>query len=163
VKLTANRLKSLLEYNPENGVFTRKIDASNTKSGSVAGYIDIDSGYVRIGIDGKRYWAHRLAWLYMHGVWPVHDIDHIDRDRSNNRISNLRDVRRSMNLQNQVEANQRSVSRIRGVSWDKARCRWKVELSVGNRNKYIGRFSSIDAAADAYRKAKEKFHPGAIL
>lgn len=164
--LTCERLRAVLSYDPITGVFTRRCQAGSRKdfaAGTVAGCLDVDSGYIRIGIDGRRYWAHRLAWLYVHGVDAPEDVDHRDRIRSHNWISNLRAVSRAENLQNQVEPGPRNVSGARGVQWDERRGRWRVEISVNNRNKFVGRFDDLSQAVAARDDARRMFHPGAIL
>ena len=90
--ITADELRSILHYNPLTGVFTRIRSAHPHRVGVVVG--SVSHGYILIGLLGKRYRAHRLAWLYVYGTWPKHDIDHINRNRSDNRICNLRDVTR---------------------------------------------------------------------
>ena len=94
-KLTAERLRERLHYDAETGVFTRRVGSSNARSGDVAGSVH-STGYVRIGIDGWKYTAHHLAWLYVHGVWPSDQIEHISRKRSDNRIANLRERRAAL-------------------------------------------------------------------
>jgi hypothetical protein len=100
--ITAERLRQLLHYDPERGVFTwlsRPAERSwNTRfAGTRAGTIN-GLGYVVIGILGRRYKAHRLAWLYVHGEWPGRELDHINCDKSDNRIANLRPATRSQNI-----------------------------------------------------------------
>jgi len=95
-----NRFKELLAYNPDTGQFRRCITvADNAKVDSVAGYVDF-RGYRTIMIDGKRYRAGRLAWLFVHGKWPKPEIDHINRDRSDDRIGNLREATKHQNRRN---------------------------------------------------------------
>jgi HNH endonuclease len=96
-KLTAERLRERLHYDAETGVFTRRVGSSNARAGDVAGSVH-STGYVRISIDGGKYTAHCLAWFYVHGVWPSDQIDHINRNRSDNRIANLRERRHRVAL-----------------------------------------------------------------
>ena len=155
--LTAARLRELFNYNPETGIFTWRNAAGRDgriPAGSVAGSLDAESGYVRLTFDDVTVYAHRMAWLYVHGVMPVNDIDHDDRVRHHNWISNLRDATRSQNLHNQIEAHARSKSGVRGVIWEPSRKRWKVCISVGNKNRHVGRFTTIEAAKSAYLSAK---------
>lgn len=114
--LTHSDLVRLLDYNPETGLFTWKAKRCGTKHGSVAGSIDPSHGYRRIKIDGHLYLAHRLAWFYVCGEWPAHEIDHIDRARANNRIANLRPATRSENQCNKPRySNNRTGAK--GVHW----------------------------------------------
>src|SRR4051812_40825019 len=103
--VTQERLKQVLVYSPESGLFTRR--------GRVAG--TTYRGRINIFIDYRGYLAHRLAWLYVHGRWPIGDIDHIDGNASNNAISNLREVSRSVNMQNQRRARSDSRTGLLGV------------------------------------------------
>jgi hypothetical protein len=100
IMLTIERLKELLHYDPDTGMFTWRVNKGPFLAGDVAGRTVKTGKYWRVGIDGKRYIASRLAWLYMTGVWPSYDIDHINRDRQDNRFCNLRDVTTSQNCFN---------------------------------------------------------------
>ena len=91
-KLTAERLRERLHYDAGTGVFTRRVGSGHARTGEMAGSVH-STGYVRISIDGGKYTAHCLAWLYVHGVWPPDQIDHINGNRSDNRIANLRERR----------------------------------------------------------------------
>jgi len=117
--LTQKRLKELLHYNPETGIFVWKISVSNIKAGSTAGY-EMSAGYSEIGIKNKRYYVHHLAWLYMYGEFPKGDIYHINHNRSDNRISNLRTVTRQENTRN-ASKSAINTSGVTGVSWNKPR------------------------------------------
>ncbi len=98
--LTQERLKDVLAYFPEAGVFVWKQRvADRIKVGDTAGSRHNKTGYLRIRLDGKEYLSHRLAWFYSTGVWPV-EIDHINRNQLDNRIDNLRDVSHSVNINN---------------------------------------------------------------
>jgi len=97
--LTRERLMELVSYDPSTGLFTSKVSRPPCKIGKVLGSKQA-AGYVEFRLDYKSYLAHRLAWFYIHGDWPVGEIDHINQDRTDNRISNLRDVTRSENNRN---------------------------------------------------------------
>lgn len=148
--ITQQLLKSLLHYNPENGVFRWRSSKSNNPSDwHVAGCLD--NGYVIIRINSRGYKAHRLAWLYVYGIEPPKFIDHINRVRNDNRISNLRlaSVR-----QNNVNTKQRSDNKsgLRGVSRHKCG-KWVAQCNINGTRKHLGLFDSIEAAHSAYKKA----------
>lgn len=94
-------LRATLLYDPDTGVFTRAISRGSYAVGTIAGSLN-KSGYWQIGVCGRTYTAQRLAWYYAHGEWPDDDIDHINRDKLDNRLINLRVVSRSENLRNRA-------------------------------------------------------------
>jgi len=98
-ELTVERLKKFLEYSSDSGVFTRRVATGGSKVGDIAG-TKHRTGYIHIRVDGKKYSAHRLVWLYKYGVFPSRDIDHINHVRDDNRLSNLREVSKQENMQN---------------------------------------------------------------
>lgn len=155
--LTQARVQELLSYDPETGVFTWRISLSNRAPvGSVAGTNSY--GYVHIGVDGTIYRAHRLAWLWVHGALPTTDVDHINCNRADNRISNLRLASRSQNCANIPRLRATNSSGRRGVCWDKSRGKWAAQITINYRNRLIGRFDNIDDAEAAYLKvAREHF------
>lgn len=153
--ITQEELKSLLHYDHDTGVFTWKRSRQGSKEGAIAGKVDKrKSGkcYWAITIKYKYYMAHRLVWLYVHGDFPKEQIDHIDGDGLNNRISNLRDVSASENSMNKRKyCNNKSG--ITGVSWDKHANKWEVQIRVNKKNKRIGRYDNLFEAACARRQA----------
>lgn len=151
--LTHKRLKELLHYDPMTGLFTWKERLSNrVKAGDVAG--TIKSGYVFIGIDTNIYRAHRLVWLYVRGKFPPNEIDHINHDKSDNRVNNLSLATHKENGRNQ-SLNKTNTSGVMGVNWHKSRNRWRARIMVNQSEIYLGRFVNfIDAVAA--RKAAEK-------
>lgn len=155
--LSHERLKSLLDYNKDTGAFTRR--KATTSRGSFVGD-QMLNGYWRVGVDGRRYLAHRLAWFYVYGVWPKHEIDHIDRDKQNNRITNLRDVVPSENQHNRG-GQVNNLSGARGVSWCNRTLKWVAQLTVRGTHLFLGRHSSIESASTAYEAAKRIHHPTA--
>ena len=118
--ITAQRLRELLHYDPETGHFTRKVrTAQRHRVGDRADLVSTTgnlAGYYRVALGGTKYLAHRLAWFYVHGMWPAGEIDHIDADRGNNRIANLRDVPAQMNKENFRRARVDNRSGLLGVS-----------------------------------------------
>lgn len=150
-------LSEILDYNHENGIFTwKKKTGSRTNTGDRAGCSA--SGYVQIGINYQLYPAHRLAWFMVYRCWPKYFIDHINGDTLDNRISNLRDVPCSQNLQNQRKAQKRSKSGLLGVSFHAARKRWRAQISVGSKNMHIGYFKTAEDAHQAYLAKKRELH-----
>jgi hypothetical protein len=150
---TQERLKELLSYDPETGVFTRLVGRSgpNARAGDVAG-CDNGQGYIRIYIDGRPYKAHRLAWFYMHGVWPS-EMDHRNGNRSDNRIANLREVTRAENKAN-FSAYRNNTSGYPGVSsWNG---RWKAQIQKDGKKEFLGYHSTPEAARDAYVAAAQR-------
>lgn len=142
-------LKSILEYSPETGVFTRLVDfASNARKGLPTGNIQ-SSGYVQISIKSRWYVAHRLAWFWMTGEWPPAEIDHINRIRSDNRWANLRPATRSQNMMN--KGHRRKTDLPRGV-W-KTGNRYQAQIRLDGKFTHIGMFGTADEAHAAWRAA----------
>ena len=155
--LTQQRLKELLAYDEATGVFTRKTKHHRFDIGSIAGGV-IPSGYRIMRIEKKNQYAHRLAWLYVHGEFPAKDIDHIDGNRDNNAIANLRAATRSQNLQNQRKPRSDNKSGILGVSYSKGRNKWVAQIVHGGKQRNLGHYASPELAKEAYITAKRQFH-----
>lgn len=152
-----------LDYDPPSGVFRWKSSKGFRVKGAVAGTI-CRRGYVSIGIGGKIYKAHRLAWFFVHGVWPSGQIDHIDRDKSNNRIANLRDVEQSVNQENRGSPRTDNKLGALGVStWADGRPGFRAQIKVRGKVRYIGTFDTSEEAHAAYIEAKKNMHAGAVL
>lgn len=150
-------LRNQLDYDSETGIFVWLVKPyKKTPSGSVAGST-YGQGYRYIGIDGIRYSAHRLAWKMTTGSDPVNNIDHINGDKSDNKIANLREATKSQNQYNQGK-HADNTSGHKGVCWDKAHGKWKAQISINGKNKYIGIFTDINDAAAAYAAAAERLH-----
>lgn len=165
--LNANRLRELLHYNPDTGVFTwrarngRGANANNSE-GAPAGSMH-SKGYIVITVDGHHgYKAHRLAWLYMTGEWPTRQIDHEDTVRNNNIFTNLRLATLNQNAQNRKRPSRNNKSGYLGVSWDKKQEKWAATLCINGKNKRLGRFKSPEEASAAYLTAKAIHHPFSI-
>jgi len=157
--LTAARLRELLSYDPETGIFTWRVNRRRIRAGSAAGHI-YPRGYRCIRVDGRDYKAHRLAWLHIHGMWPVHRIDHIDCIRDDNRIFNLRDVTMSVNNQNRHKAAASSTSSFLGVSFCRTQQKWIASIKASGHTRYLGAFPTPEEAHVVYLAAKLLHHPG---
>lgn len=151
--LTAGKLRELLEYDPETGIFIRKKSMRSDRIGKSAGCMQ-PTGYVIISVLCKPYLAHRLAWLYVNGTWPSGDIDHINRDKSDNRISNLRDVSRSENMGN-ATATKVSKTGMRGVHFAKHAGRYRAQIRDRGVMRSLGYFDTAADARAAYEAAAE--------
>jgi hypothetical protein len=145
--LSASDLKSLISYDPGTGLFTRL-------NGRPAGTRH-HRGYIRIKVLSQTYSAHRLAWLWAYGKWPEGEIDHIDRDPSNNRVSNLRIATRSQNCANR----NLTWGKINppGTYFERARNRWVATIKVNGRRVRIGAYADKTAASKAYVEASLKY------
>ena len=162
-ELTRDRLQSLLSYNPETGEFTGLVRRGRCQAGEIAGYPNrVGNGkvYIKIKIDGKNYRAHRLAWLYSYGAWPENQLDHIDQNSTNNRLSNLRDVTNAENNKNRKRQNTNS-SGFMGVSFRNDTQKWRAGIVVNGKQIHLGHFELKDDAIVARKNAEVEygFHP----
>ncbi len=154
--LTQEELRKYLSYDESTGLFIRLVASQGVKVGDVAGAI-VGRGYIRIQLNFERYYAHRLAWFYMYGEFPVGEVDHIDGDRKNNRISNLRVCLKNENLRN-AKIRIDNKSGFRGVSWNKRKGRWSAQAAVDKKQYYLGYFTTPEAASAAYQAFAKKHH-----
>lgn len=155
MSVTQARLKELLHYNRSTGLFTWKVRrGGKAAAGTIAGRPS--NGYIGITIDGTRYQAHRLAWLYVHGSMPAM-IDHRDRNRSNNAIRNLRDCKtHSCNGEN-LKA--RGSLEVIGVTRTGYKAKpFKAQIAKDKVHYFLGTFKTLEEASAAYRCAKRKLH-----
>lgn len=160
-KLDSTRLRELLDYNPDTGVFTWRVTASrNTAVAKVAGYVAANK-YRTIRIAGQGYLAHRLAWQYVHGAPPVNSIDHINGIRDDNRIANLREATQAQNTQNRSRP--QGGNPYLGVYWYAQRNKWRALIILNGHAKHIGLFTTAEEARDAYLAAKKEIHPFANI
>jgi len=155
--LTYRRLREVVRYDRRSGNFYWKVSTGKAKRNNIAGHTD-SNGYTKISIDGVKYFAHRLAWFYCYREWPVNNIDHIDRCRSNNILKNLRDVNQAINgLNGPIRSN--NSSGYTGVSYDNRRRTWVAYINFGRRKKHIGSFKDINLAAKARSLALQSAMP----
>lgn len=154
--ITHDYLLSILDYNKLTGVFTWKVNKHRAYAGDVAG-CENNSGYIKIGINNHEYRAHRLAWFYVHGKWPTSDIDHIDMNKSNNAISNLRLASKTENRQH-VGIRKHNKCGFKGVWFDEKRKHFRVEIKNNKKRIYLGSFATPEEAHAAYCEAAKKLH-----
>ena len=141
--ITQERLKEILSYNPETGEFSRSRSAGKNYR-KKCGWVS-KKGYFKIRVDGRQYYAQRLAWLYVHGNHPSGDIDHINHDKLDNRITNLRDVSRSYNSRNRSPTKYNPTGHMNVF-------RQQGKYQVSAAKKYIGIYETIDEAVAARDK-----------
>lgn len=153
--ITVERLRNILRYDPETGVFTWIIPPSNhgRMRGKAAG--GLRSGYLLIKIDGRKYGAHRLAWLYSHGAWPTGRIDHINGVGLDNRLANLRDATAAQNCAN--SRRWRGKELPKGVRLT-AQGRYQARISFEKKQIALGTFLTVDEAAAAYASAAARLY-----
>lgn len=159
--ISAEYVRSVLEYDSLTGIFIWKVDiCRGPRKHSTAGYIH-PQGYYRVRLNGVTYLAHRIAWLHFYGEWPDGVIDHIDGNKANNQISNLRSVTQSVNAQNKRKASTRNKSGFLGVSVHRNKFRSGIKAS--GKHISIGVFQSAEAAHEAYVNAKRELHEGCSI
>ncbi|RLG71832.1 MAG: HNH endonuclease [Thermoprotei archaeon] len=148
-QLTVEQLKELVVYNSITGMFSRKVGKpiSSKPNGD---------GYLRVMVDKKHYLAHRLAWFYINGVMPTF-IDHIDGNRSNNAISNLREVSSQENQRNLTIASN-NTSGTTGVSFNKERSKWEAKIQVDGKTIHLGRYLDKEDAILARKQGEVKYN-----
>lgn len=156
MELTQEYLKSVLEYDPETGVFKNRVQRKQSRKGAVAGSFT-SKGYWRIKLLNKEWAAHRLAWLYMHGCWPAKDLDHKNRKPDDNRIANLREATTAENKQN-VGVTAANTSGYIGVTWNKKACKWQASIRAHGKSVYLGLRDSAEAAHAEYLRAEARLH-----
>ena len=154
--LTAERLRELLDYDPETGAFWRKRRAgSRAAEGDIAGWNN-GRGYLIITIDGAHYRAHRLAFLWMEGCWPAEAVDHMNGNSADNRWGNLRKASRGQNKANSA----RKIGGFKGVYLDRRSKRngYRAQINFGKKYMHIGVFKTELRAHLAYCKVAKNLH-----
>lgn len=148
--LTVERLRELLHYDPETGVWVRKVAFPNAPVGSIAGCRHKKHNTILIRVDGFLYTSHRLAWLYMTGKLPVLEIDHRDTDPTNNKWNNLREATGVENCANK-KPHKDNKSGLKGVFPNKKR--WSSKIMKNGNRVHLGTFDTPEQAHEAYTKA----------
>jgi hypothetical protein len=155
--LSAERLRELLDYDCETGVFTRRTRGPGLRRAKAGTHKNsARNHYVVIGVDGRYYRAHNLAWLWMTGEWPSSLVDHADLDGCNNCWSNLRAASRSQNMSNR--RSRRASGIMKGVGKSGSAKTWKSSIKVDGESIYLGSFNCPAAAHFAYVVAADKLH-----
>lgn len=155
-ELTHDQLAELLAYEEATGDFYWKVSRGRVQQGRKAGSIGTN-GYRNIKLLGQDYRAHRLAWFFVHGVWPSKEIDHINRKKDDNRIANLREATRQQNSFNRSH-NSNNTSGLRGVSWNTGSRKWLAQIRYGGISHHLGVFDSKEEAHMAYCRARDLHH-----
>lgn len=159
-----DELKQLVEYDDATGLLRWRVSrAGGAKAGDIVGSFD-SQGYMRTRICGKPCLLHRLVWFYVHGSWPKGVIDHVNGDRADNRITNLRDVSNAANVQNQKKAQRSNKSTgMLGVTPIQRSKLLAAKIVVNGRSLYLGAFATPELAHEAYVQAKRIHHEGNTL
>lgn len=144
--LTQDRVKTLLSYDPDTGFLTWR--KTNRRAGT-RHY----SNYRNVFVDGRCYIEHRVIWLYAHGEWPSVDIDHINRQRDDNRLQNLRLATREENCQNQPVRKTNRSGRT-GIYFHKISQKWAAVISVRKKQLHLGVFDTLEEAVAARENAE---------
>jgi hypothetical protein len=155
--ITQEILFQQFDYNPETGLFFRKKKTSNNACVTKPSGWDNKSGYIKLCINNKQQFAHRMAWLYVYGELPDKDVDHINGNRSDNRICNLRITNRSENMQN-TEKFKTNTSGFKGVTWLKKEKKWLAQITKNYQHFNIGVFETAEQAYAAYCQAAKEVH-----
>lgn len=162
--LTPEEIRAMFGYDPETGRLSWRIRRSPCMQiGATAGSPKPD-GYLVVKIAGKYWSAHRLVWVHVHGEWPERHLDHINGDRADNRMANLREVTPAENAQNRHGASTRSKTGLLGVGQaTRTPGKWTAKIKAGDTIKHLGSFDSPELAHAAYVEAKRALHPFGTL
>lgn len=147
--LTAEYVRRELDYDPDTGELRRK--STGKRVGSKT-----SNGYLATSVGGKTYLAHRLAWLIAYGAFPREDIDHINRDKSDNRLKNLRDVPRKLNIENR-NPTRANTSGVPGVYWEPENQKWRAKIRHNYKQIHLGRFATKAEAIRARQAAEQMY------
>jgi HNH endonuclease len=156
MKISAGRLREVLHYNPDTGLWTWLVSVNRgARAGSRAG--TIIKGYLRIRIDGQGYQASCLAWFYMTGEWPIREVDHRDTDKANDRWINLREASSAENNSNR-RMFKNNTSGFKGVSWDRKAQKWRVQIQRCGSKIFLGFRYTPEEGAALYALGSEQHH-----
>ena len=152
--ITQKELRRALHYDARRGVWRWRVGRSGTAGkGSIAGYLQ-PNGYRYIQVNGKLYLSSRLAWFYIRGYFPEHDVDHVNRVRDDDRWGNLREVSRQCNIRN-CKLSSQNTSGVKGVCWHKQHNKWHTQVRVNGKSRSVGLHDDFTEAV-AHRLAAEQ-------
>ena len=154
--ITQSELKSQLHYDQDTGIFTMLVSNRKSRIGSISGCLS--NGYIRIYLNRKLYYAHRLAWLYIHGVIPTNQIDHINGVKSDNRTANLREATNVQNGQNLTESHVGNKSGYLGVNWNNPAGKYQARIALNGKQINLGLYKTAELASEAYLAKKREIH-----
>ena len=155
MKIAVEELKIKFRYEPDTGHIYWAEPGKGKIKKKPAGTV-MSTGYIGVLIEGKRYLAHRIAWALHHGAWPDDQIDHINGDKTDNRISNLREATNAQNGKN-YGFNRANTSGVKGVSWCKDTGKWRAVIRYEGASKSLGRYDTVEQAALVRKKAEDKY------
>jgi len=154
--ISHQELLEVMDYDPITGIFIWKKCRKPQLNGKPVGY-SCRKGYLLTEVANQKYFLHKLAWYYVTGSYPTGIIDHIDTDKTNNKINNLREATINQNVWN-MSISRRNTSGVKGISYDPQRKKWRATLMVDRKEVLHKRFDLLSDAEDAIREAREKFH-----
>ena len=164
--LTPEIVREALDYDHESGVMRWRSDGRRWKAGDIAGTMNIE-GYLSVCVKGFGAKLHQVCWLHFHGYWPTGYVDHINGNKLDNRIANLRDVSNQVNCQNIFEPRKGKRSGLPlGVILQRAgrtNPNYGAQIKINQKSVHIGSFSTPEAAHEAYLEAKRRYHKGSML
>lgn len=156
-RLTHKRLLAALDYNQRTGVFKNKTHRGlRARKGETAGALH-SKGYITIAIDYSRYFGHRLAWFYVNGSWPKGNLDHIDKNKTNNAIRNLRLATDSQNQHNRGKCKSNTTG-YKGVNYIESSNKYRAKICKGRKMYHLGCFDTAKEAGAAYAASAKKLH-----
>lgn len=157
IEFDIDRLREVLNYDPETGIFTWRITRrSVAQAGRIAGCLH-SGGSIYLRVDGKALQAHRVAWAMQTGAWPKDEIDHINRVRNDNRLVNLREATRAQNLHNRG-ASKCNTSGFKGVFMCRESGRFRAQVRFSGNKKWSARFKTKEEAYAAYCEKAAELH-----
>lgn len=156
-RIDTDVLRERLSYDAKTGVLTWRIaPRRGIRAGSVAGSLSV-LGYLWVGVDQQRVYAHRVCWFLKTGTWPVREIDHINGVKTDNRFCNLREATRSQNIMNTAKRAD-NINGVKGVGWSKTSEKWRARITINGKVHYLGQFHDKTEAAAAYAEAAKAHH-----